>query len=413
MATTEASGGPRCPTPFAHIRASQGVTGSTPPRWQTLLNRLSGANPLARPGAAFSPSPLSVSVTTSRAHHQLAGDAVGIPSAPPVTGAGLKPNRHLRQAVVAAGHTRLIPKNGVAGPTCAALVVTASPTSTSPKTPVQTAIAQLRAMEAAKDAARARKKAEKEAAGKLQLRARRQKCLTGAAATAARTRSDALAAHRPAREPSVTLEVSDEDDSDGEETSSGLSVSDWSAGGAGANKRKRDGERKHKKHHHHHHHGKHGHGKHKHHASKDDLGRKNHHHHRHNTRHSKHKRHKAAEESNKKHRRRHHHHNHGDGVTDQQALDAHRLEWEAVSVSNHDSEPDNHAMKAEATEEREARVETECSSQKAEGGVIKRTWSQTGLAGVMRRSFGNLVGLLDDAYGSFIGGSPTRVDVAM
>ena len=50
----------------------------------------------------------------------------------------------------------------------------------------------------------------------------------------------------------------------------------------------------------------------------------------------------------------------------------------------------------EATEERSARIE-----RGGERGMT-RVWSKTGLAGMMRRSYGNLVSLLDDAYGSFL-----------
>ena len=50
-----AGSAPRCPTPFAHgpMSPTKGCSSAsvTPPRWQTLLNRLSSANPLASPGA--------------------------------------------------------------------------------------------------------------------------------------------------------------------------------------------------------------------------------------------------------------------------------------------------------------------------------------------------------------------------
>ena len=77
MATTEASGGPRCPTPFAHIRASQGVTGSTPPRWQPLLNRLSGADIYAEDQLFATLDPTTRQVQLPNHEPMLMTDTVG------------------------------------------------------------------------------------------------------------------------------------------------------------------------------------------------------------------------------------------------------------------------------------------------------------------------------------------------
>ena len=60
----------RCPTPFAHGPASptRGCASSgTPPRWQTLLNRLSSANPLAHTPGAVGLHHLSLSRVSANA----------------------------------------------------------------------------------------------------------------------------------------------------------------------------------------------------------------------------------------------------------------------------------------------------------------------------------------------------------
>ena len=57
---------------------------------------------------------------------------------------------------------------------------------------------------------------------------------------------------------------------------------------------------------------------------------------------------------------------------------------------------DNRA-KLDADDERKGRME-------AEAVGMRRVWSKTGLSAMINRSCGNLVGMIENAYGSFIAG---------
>lgn len=301
---------------------------SQPPRWQTLLNRLSHANPLAPSGERATGSSFGIAHPHPRAlFHSGARNAAG--SDQPGPGPDLPGVSCATEAIRPVARRPYTRVAAVADPDAAVsvdrpLVVPSSPESRRPKTEVQTAIARLRDVEAAKAAARARREAER--------------------AATRRNRHDASSAHR--REDTAE----DEDDASGSD--------DDRRDQTKRDERRSTSSRHHRHHHHHHHH--HHRPRHKHHHK--------HHHHDHHTR-------------GKKRKREHHEHR-----------DERRRHEEETSRS---AGPDNRA-KMEATEERSARIE-----RGGERGMT-RVWSKTGLAGMMRRSYGNLVSLLDDAYGSFL-----------
>lgn len=313
-------------------------------------------------------------------------------------------------------------------------------------------------MEAAKAEARARRKAEKLAAKKVQNQQQRQRIGGAAAAEAAQARGDALATHRP---------VCDDDAmSDGR----GADAINTNSGEALKRKRRHVGEeREIKKHEHHRHHHDSRNKRHKKIDVKrsdgddggnggdgDDDDERHNRSHRHQRRH--HKRHRQKDEdalpshnhqasaardeggAAQLHRRvsdramsmggeplqlqdlvdnkeistptppgHHHHQNHHRRHEHYRVVDSTSTRCAREYVAER---VDNRA-KMDATEERERRIRSESNRLDAEnadadvkdglGGATSSTWSKIGFASAMCRSYGNLVGLLDDAYGSFIG----------
>ena len=65
----------------------------------------------------------------------------------------------------------------------------------------------------------------------------------------------------------------------------------------------------------------------------------------------------------------------------------------------------NVRTKLDAVAERQERMEAECAG-------MRRVWSKTGLSETINRSCGNLVALIENAYGSFIAhpGGSSRTD---
>ena len=145
----------RCPTPFAHGPASptRGCASSgTPPRWQTLLNRLSSANPLAHtPGAVglHHPHP---SAASAKMYAKIDN---GIPH----HHSRLAPPKLHRVALEAStsirgyDHTPVVSSPRPCKPRAAQHLNPLFRTE-SPKTEVQTAIAVLQAAEAEKERVR-------------------------------------------------------------------------------------------------------------------------------------------------------------------------------------------------------------------------------------------------------------------
>jgi hypothetical protein len=244
----------------------------------------------------------------------------------------------------------------------------------SPKTEVQTAIAVLQAAEAEKERIREERRDARAAAKEAKRHAGGTR---GAAARAAQSRAEILAHHRPARTDSLK-DVSDSDDSSDSGETSSLSSLETNEKASGnkrkhqthahdhhtrskvAKRRKKEtkhhSERKHR-HHHHHHHSKH-HSKHRHHSK----------------RHSKHSSRKRDRDT-------------VDDADDTSAVTA-RVQLR--------TDVDNRA-KLDANDERKGRME-------AEAVGLRRVWSKTGLSAMINRSCGNLVGMIENAYGSFIGG---------
>jgi hypothetical protein len=395
----------RCDTPFVHGNASK-LSTSPQPRWQTLLNRLSVANPLVSNLPAglptSSPSPLSrrassdfnTGVNNDVTHHNRNASSGG-------------------EQAYGFGSRKASTPHGVG---LYPLVVPSSQTSAGPRTPVQTAIAQLQALEAAKAQSRARKKAAKLLAKKTHRQQREE---------ATKARSDTLSVHRPGRERScsVTAGASDDDaglndlddddssqEDDGDISSGGISsdvdVSDShdKTNGGGTKKRKRAHHHHHKHHHHvkHHHGGKHHHGKHHHHhhhhtrskrRKKDESAddKKSSHHHRHHSKNNddkhvddKHNNNNVRgptpgnnNDSSSKHSHGDRHHRHENHSRAEYGIEASRL-YRTYRTSTSDVEreaaverADNRA-KMEATEERERRIASDDDDDKAHGGGT--TW---------------------------------------
>ena len=366
----------RCPTPFAHGPASptRGCASSgTPPRWQTLLNRLSSANPLAHtPGAVglHHPHP---SAASAKMYAKIDN---GIPHhhsrlAPPTLHrVALEASTSIRGY----DHTPVVSSPRPCKPRAAQHLNPLFRTE-SPKTEVQTAIAVLQAAEAEKERIREERRDARAAAKEAKRHAGDTR---GAAQRAAQSRAEILAHHRPARTDSLK-DVSDSDDSsdsDGETSSlSSLETNEKASGNKRkhqthahdhhtrskvAKRRKKEtkhhSERKHH-HHHHHHHSKH-HSKHRHHSK----------------RHSKHSSRKRDRDT-------------VDDADDTSAVTA-RVQLR--------TDVDNRA-KLDADDERKGRME-------AEAVGMRRVWSKTGLSAMINRSCGNLVGMIENAYGSFIAG---------
>ena len=434
-----AGSAPRCPTPFAHgpMSPTKGCSSAsgTPPRWQTLLNRLSSANPLASPGAVglfpgnFHPPPgpaghsaasanVVSDVATSCSHHPHSRLAP----------ASLHRVALEASASIADGRMRHAPVSSPR-PERPAARAHLNPMfrTESPKTEVQTAIAMLQAAEEEKERARRRRRDERAAAKEAKrLAGTSGGGARGAAERAARSRAEILAQHRPARTDSLdsldalddrtsrssqsgsdasSSDDDDDDDDDGSGDSGTSSISEPTETKSGA---RRAGRHRHHRHHRHHHDTRHAAAKRrkteeeskKRRRSTDDTDASEKHHKskHHKSKHHKSKHHKSGHhkskhhESKRRHRKTGHRHlssreperAHRDGDV---AADASRAARDRVDV--------NVRTKLDAVAERQERMEAECAG-------MRRVWSKTGLSETINRSCGNLVALIENAYGSFI-----------
>ena len=440
-----AGSAPRCPTPFAHgpMSPTKGCSSAsgTPPRWQTLLNRLSSANPLASPGAVglfpgnFHPPPgpaghsaasanVVSDVATSCSHHPHSRLAP----------ASLHRVALEASASIADGRMRHAPVSSPR-PERPAARAHLNPMfrTESPKTEVQTAIAMLQAAEEEKERARRRRRDERAAAKEAKrLAGSSRGGARGSAERAAMSRAEILARHGPARTDSLDSLDALRDLSHSSRSGSDASSSDDDAGGSsdsgtssigeptetksGAHRR---GRSRHRRHHHQHRHDT------RHAAAKrrkteeeskkrrrshddddDDASEKHHKSKHHKSGHHKSKHHKSKHHKSKHHKSGHrrkssgHHHTSGrepehnrDGDV---AADASRAR-DRVDV--------NVRTKLDAGAERQERMEAECAG-------MRRVWSKTGLSETINRSCGNLVALIENAYGSFIAhpGGSSRTD---
>ena len=433
-----AGSAPRCPTPFAHgpMSPTKGCSSAsvTPPRWQTLLNRLSSANPLASPGAVglfpgnFHPpgagghsaasANVSSDVGTSCSHHLHSRLAPASLHRVALEASASIADAHLRHAPVSSPR----PERPAARAHLNPMFRTESP-----KTEVQTAIAMLQAAEEEKERARRRRRDERAAAKEAKrLAGTSGGGARGAAERAARSRAEILAQHRPARTDSLdsldalddrtsrssqsgsdasSSDDDDDDDDDGSGDSGTSSISEPTETKSGA---RRAGRHRHHRHHRHHHDTRHAAAKRrkteeeskKRRRSTDDTDASEKHHKskHHKSKHHKSKHHKSGHhkskhhESKRRHRKTGHRHlssreperAHRDGDV---AADASRAARDRVDV--------NVRTKLDAVAERHERMEAECAG-------MRRVWSKTGLSETINRSCGNLVALIENAYGSFI-----------
>ena len=433
-----AGSAPRCPTPFAHgpMSPTKGCSSAsvTPPRWQTLLNRLSSANPLASPGAVglfpgnFHPpgagghsaasANVSSDVGTSCSHHLHSRLAPASLHRVALEASASIADAHLRHAPVSSPR----PERPAARAHLNPMFRTESP-----KTEVQTAIAMLQAAEEEKERARRRRRDERAAAKEAKrLAGTSGGGARGAAERAARSRAEILAQHRPARTDSLdsldalddrtsrssqsgsdasSSDDDDDDDDDGSGDSGTSSISEPTETKSGA---RRAGRHRHHRHHRHHHDTRHAAAKRrkteeeskKRRRSTDDTDASEKHHKskHHKSKHHKSKHHKSGHhkskhhESKRRHRKTGHRHlssreperAHRDGDV---AADASRAARDRVDV--------NVRTKLDAVAERQERMEAECAG-------MRRVWSKTGLSETINRSCGNLVALIENAYGSFI-----------
>ena len=440
-----AGSAPRCPTPFAHgpMSPTKGCSSAsgTPPRWQTLLNRLSSANPLASPGAVglfpgnFHPPPgpeghsaasanVVSDVATSCSHHPHSRLAP----------ASLHRVALEASASIADGRMRHAPVSSPR-PERPAARAHLNPMfrTESPKTEVQTAIAMLQAAEEEKERARRRRRDERAAAKEAKrLAGSSRGGARGSAERAAMSRAEILARHGPARTDSLDSLDALRDLSHSSRSGSDASSSDDDAGGSsdsgtssigeptetksGAHRRGRSRRRRH--HHQHRHDTRHAAAKRRkteeeskkrrrsHDDDDDDASEKHHKSKHHKSGHHKSKHHKSKHHKSKHHKSGHrrkssgHHHTSGrepehnrDGDV---AADASRAR-DRVDV--------NVRTKLDAGAERQERMEAECAG-------MRRVWSKTGLSETINRSCGNLVALIENAYGSFIAhpGGSSRAD---
>ena len=433
-----AGSAPRCPTPFAHgpMSPTKGCSSAsvTPPRWQTLLNRLSSANPLASPGAVglfpgnFHPpgagghsaasANVSSDVGTSCSHHLHSRLAPASLHRVALEASASIADAHLRHAPVSSPR----PERPAARAHLNPMFRTESP-----KTEVQTAIAMLQAAEEEKERARRRRRDERAAAKEAKrLAGTSGGGARGAAERAARSRAEILAQHRPARTDSLdSLDAlddrtsrssqsgsdassSDDDDDDGDDGSGDSGTSSISEPTETKSGARRAGRHRHHRHHRHHHDTRHAAAKRrkteeeskKRRRSTDDTDASEKHHKskHHKSKHHKSKHHKSGHhkskhhESKRRHRKTGHRHlssreperAHRDGDV---AADASRAARDRVDV--------NVRTKLDAVAERQERMEAECAG-------MRRVWSKTGLSETINRSCGNLVALIENAYGSFI-----------
>ena len=439
-----AGSAPRCPTPFAHGPTSptKGCSSAsvTPPRWQTLLNRLSSVNPLASPGAVglfpgnFHPPPgprghsaasanVVSDVATSCSHHPHSRLAP----------ASLHRVALEASASIADGRMRHAPVSSPR-PERPAARAHLNPMfrTESPKTEVQTAIAMLQAAEEEKERARRRRRDERAAAKEAKrLAGSSRGGARGSAERAAMSRAEILARHGPARTDSLdSLDDLSHDLSHSSRSGSDASSSDDDAGGSSDSGTSSIGEptetksgahrrgRSRRRHHQHRHDTRHAAAKRRkteeeskkrrrsHDDDDDDASEKHHKSKHHKSGHHKSKHHKSKHHKSKHHKSGHrrkssgHHHTSGrepehnrDGDV---AADASRAR-DRVDV--------NVRTKLDAGAERQERMEAECAG-------MRRVWSKTGLSETINRSCGNLVALIENAYGSFIAhpGGSSRTD---
>ena len=435
-----AGSAPRCPTPFAHGPTSptKGCSSAsgTPPRWQTLLNRLSSANPLASPGAVglfpgnFHPPPgpaghsaasanVVSDVATSCSHHPHSRLAP----------ASLHRVALEASASIADGRMRHAPVSSPR-PERPAARAHLNPMfrTESPKTEVQTTIAMLQAAEEEKERARRRRRDERAAAKEAKrLAGSSTGGARGSAERAAQSRAEILARHGPARTDSLDSLDALRDLSHSSRSGSDASSSDDDAGGSSDSGTSSIGEPTETKS------GAHRRGRSHH--------RRRHHQHRHDTRHAAAKRRKTEEESKKRRRshddddddasEKHHkskHHKSGHHKSKHHKSKHHKSGHRRKSSGHHHTsgrEPEhnrdgdvaadasrardrvdvNVRTKLDAGAERQERMEAECAG-------MRRVWSKTGLSETINRSCGNLVALIENAYGSFIAhpGGSSRTD---
>ncbi len=430
-----AGSAPRCPTPFAHgpMSPTKGCSSAsvTPPRWQTLLNRLSSANPLASPGAVglfpgnFHPPPgpgehsaasanVVSDVATSCSHHPHSRLAP----------ASLHRVALEAPASIADGQMRHAPVSSPR-PERPAARAHLNPTfrTESPKTEVQTAIAMLQAAEEEKERARRRRRDERAAA-------KEAKRLAGSSRGGARGSAERAALSRAEIDSLDSLHAL-HDLSHSSRSGSDASSSDDDAGGSSDSGTSSIGVHRRGRSRHRHRHRQHRH---------DTSHRQ----HRHDTRHAAARRRKTEEESKKRRRshddddddasEKHHtskHHKSGHHESKHHKSKRHKSKHDKSGhrrTSGHRTssrEPEhnrdgdvaadasrardrvdvNVRTKLDAGAERQERMEAECAG-------MRRVWSKTGLSETINRSCGNLVALIENAYGSFIAhpGGSSRTD---
>jgi hypothetical protein len=243
----------------------------------------------------------------------------------------------------------------------------------SPKTEVQTAIAVLQAAEAEKERIREERRDARAAAKEAKRHAGDTR---GAARRAAQSRAEILAHHRPARTDSLKDASDSDDSSDSNGETSSLSSLETNEKASG-NKRKHQT-------HAHDHHTRSKVAKRRKKETKHHPDRKHHHrHHHHSKHHSKHRHHSKR------------HSKHSSRKRDRDIPDADDTSAVTARVQLR-TDVDNRA-KLDADDERKGRME-------AEAVGMRRVWSKTGLSAMINRSCGNLVGMIENAYGSFIAG---------
>ena len=364
----------RCPTPFAHGPASptRGCASSgTPPRWQTLLNRLSSANPLAHTPGAVGLHHHDPSAASAKMYAKIDN---GIPHhhsrlAPPTLHrVALEASTSIRGY----DHTPVVSSPRPCKPRAAQHLNPLFRTE-SPKTEVQTAIAVLQAAEAEKERIREERRDARAAAKEAKRHAGDTR---GAAQRAAQSRAEILAHHRPARTDSLKDASDSDDSSDSNGETSSLSSLETNEKASG-NKRKHQT-------HAHDHHTRSKVAKRRKKETKHHPDRKHHHrHHHHSKHHSKHRHHSKR------------HSKHSSRKRDRDIPDADDTSAVTARVQLR-TDVDNRA-KLDASDERKGRME-------AEAVGMRRVWSKTGLSAMINRSCGNLVGMIENAYGSFIAG---------
>ena len=441
-----AGSAPRCPTPFAHgpMSPTKGCSSAsgTPPRWQTLLNRLSSANPLASPGAVglfpgnFHPPPgpeghsaasanVVSDVATSCSHHPHSRLAP----------ASLHRVALEASASIADGRMRHAPVSSPR-PERPAARAHLNPMfrTESPKTEVQTAIAMLQAAEEEKERARRRRRDERAAAKEAKrLAGSSRGGARGSAERAAMSRAEILARHGPARTDSLSDSLdalrdlshssrsgsdassSDDDDVGGSSDSGTSSIGEPTETKSGAHRRGRSRHRR--RHHQHRHDTRHAAAKRRkreeeskkrrrsHDDDDDDASEKHHKSKHHKSGHHKSKHHKSKHHKSKHHKSGHRRKSSGHHTSGREPEHNRDGDVAADASRARDRVDVNVRTKLDAGAERQERMEAECAG-------MRRVWSKTGLSETINRSCGNLVALIENAYGSFIAhpGGSSRTD---